>query len=168
MTKDKTYQKYSERTLVLIKPDAIKRQLTGRVIQRFEDVGLKIVGMKMLWVDRDFAKNHYISLKDQSFYQSLVEYLVEGPVLAIALEGLHAVEVTRKLIGSTVPKDAQPGTIRADFAHHSREYTDESGIPIRNIIHASGNAKEAVVELSTWFSADELHTYKTVHEDHVF
>lgn len=164
---DSAFKKYCERTLVLIKPDGVQRQLSGRILQRFEDVGLKIVGMKMVWVNKDFAENHYIAHKGKKFFKPLVDFLIEGPVIAIALEGLHAVEVVRKISGTTEPKTALPGTIRADFAHHSYEYTDKKGISIRNLVHTSGSVEEADKELSLWFSGEELHSYKTVHEPHV-
>jgi nucleoside-diphosphate kinase len=94
--------------------------------------------------------------------------ITEGPVIAMVLEGLHAVTLVRKLVGGTEPKSAQPGTIRGDFAHHSYEYTDKKGKAIKNLIHASGNAEEANAEVALWFDKKELHDYKTVHESHVF
>jgi nucleoside-diphosphate kinase len=84
------------------------------------------------------------------------------------VEGLHAVESVRKIVGPTEPKQAPPGTIRGDFAHHSYEWTDKKGIAIKNLIHASGNKEEAEQEIKLWFSVDEVHKYKTVHEKHVF
>jgi nucleoside-diphosphate kinase len=157
-----------ERTLVLIKPDGVQRQISGRIIQRFEDVGLKIVGMKMLWIDKTFARKHYSAHVDKPFYAGLEAMITEGPVIAMVLEGLHAVTLVRKLVGGTEPKSAQPGTIRGDFAHHSYEYTDKKGKAIKNLIHASGNAEEANAEVALWFDKKELHDYKTVHESHVF
>lgn len=157
-----------ERTLVLIKPDGVQRSLIGRVLQRFEDVGMKFVGMKMVWVDKDFARKHYKEHVEKPFYPGLESMITEGPVLALAIEGLHAVETVRKLVGSTEPKGSQPGTIRGDFAHHSYEYTDQKGIAIKNLIHASGTSEEGVLEIGLWFKDDELHSYQTVHEKHVF
>ena len=162
----KTHQEMIERTLVLVKADGVQRALIGRIIQRFEDVGLKIVGMKMKWVDRDFAKKHYSNLVGKKFYPDLENYITEGPVVAIVIEGIQAVEAVRKMVGSTEPKSSQPGTIRGDFAHHSYAYADEKGIAIKNLIHASGNLEEATYEVKLWFASDELHTYKTVHEMH--
>jgi nucleoside-diphosphate kinase len=169
MAKDnkKTFKKFCERTLVLIKPDGVQRQLCGRIIQRFEDAGLKIVGVKMVWADKDFAEKHYIAHQDKKFFKPLVDFLIEGPVIALALEGLHAVEIVRKIIGGTEPRTATPGTIRGDFACHSYEYMDAQNKTIRNLIHASGAKDEAKKELSQWFSVDELHSYSTVHEKHV-
>lgn len=157
-----------ERTLVLIKPDGVQRALSGRVIQRFEDVGLKIVGMKMKWIDASFSKKHYAALVEKPFYPGLEKMITEGPVIAIVFEGLHAVELVRKMVGSTEPKSAAPGTIRGDFSHHSYAATDKEGRSIKNIIHASGNLEEAKVEVALWFAPNELYSYKTVHEMHVF
>lgn len=156
-----------ERTLVLIKPDGVQRGLSGRIISRFEDVGLKIVGMKMHWVDKEFAKKHYCEHVEKAFYPGLETMITEGPVLAMVLEGLHAVELVRKMVGATEPKSAQPGTIRGDFAHHSYSYTDAMNKSIKNLIHASGNIEEAKKEIELWFDDKEFHSYKTVHELHV-
>jgi len=157
-----------ERTLVLLKPDAVQRGISGEVISRFEKAGLKIVGTKMVWVDKAFAKKHYAAHVKKPFYPGLEKMITEGPVIAMVLEGLHAVETVRKLVGPTEPRQAPPGTIRGDYAHHSYEYTDQKGIAIKNIIHASGNKKEAKQEIELWFKPEELHSYKTVHEAHVF
>lgn len=155
-----------ERTLVLLKPDAVQRSITGEVISRFEKAGLKISGIKMVWVDKDFSKKHYSEHVEKSFYPGLEKMIVEGPVIAIVLEGIHVVEIVRKMVGPTEPKEALPGTIRGDYSHVSYSYADNKGIAIKNIIHASGNSKEAEKEVSLWFSAEELHNYKTVHEIH--
>ena len=157
-----------EQTLVLIKPDGVQRGLVGRILGRFEDVGLKIKGVKMVWVTPEFSKKHYKELLKKHFYPWLEEMITEGPVVAIVLEGLHAIELVRKLVGATEPRTALPGTIRGDFAHHSYEFTDAKQRSIKNLVHASGNAKEAKEEVKLWFSDKELHHYKTVHEKHVF
>ena len=157
-----------ERTLILIKPDGIQRSLAGAIITRFEQAGLKIVGMKMIWIDKEFSKKHYSAHLKKPFYPGLEKMITEGPVLAFVLEGLHAVEIARKIVGPTEPRKAQPGTIRGDFAHHSYEYTDKKGIAIKNLIHASGTKDEAKKEIILWFKDNELHSYKTVHEKHVF
>ncbi len=156
-----------ERTLLLIKPDGVQRSLVGEIISRFEKVGLKIVAMKMVWVDKRFAETHYNVHSDKKFFKSLVGFLTEGPVVAIVLEGLHAVEIVRKLVGSTEPKSALPGTIRGDLSHHSYEYTDKKGMPIKNLVHASGNKKDAEREIKLWFSTKEIHSYKLAHDIHV-
>jgi nucleoside-diphosphate kinase len=163
-TKDPVMQ----RTLVLVKPDGVQRALIGQIIQRFERAGLKIVGMKMKWINRDFAKKHYAAHVGKSMYPGLEDFIVSGPVIAMALEGIHAVEIVRKMVGSTEPRSALPGTIRGDFAQHSYDYADEKSIAIKNLIHASGNYEEALYEVKLWFLPEELHTYKTVHEVHVF
>ena len=157
-----------ERTFVLLKPDAVQRGIIGRIISRFEDVGLKIIGMKMIWMDKKSAKKHYKEHIKKSFYKGLEVFITEGPIIAICIEGLHAIEAVRKIVGETEPKKALPGTIRGDFAHHSYAYTDKKGIAIKNLIHASGNSKDAKAEIELWFDKKELHSYKTVHEKHVF
>ena len=161
-----------ERTLILIKPDGVQRALVGEVIKRFENVGLKIIGLKMVWVDKDFAKKHYTDditkRKGEHVRTMLLDYITIGPVVAIVLEGIHAVELVRKLIGDTESRKALPGTIRGDFSHHSYAYADKKGVPVKNILHASGSVKEAKEEIKLWFSIDELHNYKTVHEQHTF
>lgn len=156
-----------ERTLVLLKPDAVERALCGEIISRFERVGLKIVGMKMVWVDRDFSKKHYSAHVSKGFYKGLEEFIVSGPVIAMALEGIEAVALVRKLVGATEPKSAAPGTIRGDYSQHTYAYTDKKGIAIKNLIHASGTSEEAKLEVGLWFSDKEMHTYKSVHDVHV-
>ncbi len=160
-----------ERSLILIKPDGVQRGLVGRIMQRFEDVGFKIVGAKMVWIDDDFGKKHYFDLaerKGPAVLKRMLNFMTVGPVMAICLEGIDAVENIRKMVGSTEPKSALPGTIRGDFAHHSYTYTDNKNGAIRNLIHASGNSEEAKYEVALWFRQDELHSYKTVHEIHTF
>ena len=158
-----------ERSLIVIKPDGVQRALVGRLIQRFEDAGLKIVGMKMVWIDADFAKRHYFDLAErrgEHVLKNMVDLMTEGPVLAAVLEGVSAVENVRRIVGATEPKSAAPGTIRGDFAHHSFAYTDEKQRGIRNLIHASGNVAEAKQEVALWFKDDELHEYRTDQEKH--
>lgn len=159
-----------QRTLVLLKPDAVQRALMGRIIQRFEDAGLKIVGMKLVRVNKEFAKKHYTEdisrRRGEHVRTMLTDYLTEGPVLAVCLEGIEAVDLVRKMVGPTEPKAAAPGTIRGDFAHQSFVYADNKKIPIKNLIHASGNEAEAKQEMALWFSKEELHSYQTVHDMH--
>lgn len=165
-------KKMMEQTLVLIKPDGVQRTLIGRIIQRFEDAGLKIIGMKMVWADESFAKKHYTEdlaqRRGEHVRKRMLAFLQQGPVVAICLEGINAVEVVRKIVGGTEPKSAAPGTIRGDFAHISYEHADvhDKGLP--NLIHASGDKKDATYEVPLWFSQQELHSYKTVHDMHVF
>ena len=155
-----------QKTLVLLKPDAVERALIGRIIERFENAGLKIIGMKLVWVDKDFSKKHYSAHVGKKFYQPLEDFIVSGPVVAMVLEGIEAVELVRKMVGPTEPKTAAPGTIRGDFAHHSYKYADTKGISIKNLIHASGTVEEAEVEVKLWFNPQEMHSYQAVHEKH--
>lgn len=160
-----------EQTLILLKPDAVKRGLMGRIIGRFEDVGFKIVGAKMVCIDEEFGKRHYADVaqrRGEKVLQVLLKFMTTGPIVALCVEGINAVENVRKIVGGTEPKTALPGTIRGDFAHHSFKYTDEQGKAIENLIHASGSAEEAKTELALWFNSKELHGYKTVHEAHTF
>jgi nucleoside-diphosphate kinase len=156
-----------ERTLVLMKPDAVQRGVVGEIISRFEKVGLKMVGMKMVWVDAEFSKQHYAEHIEKPFYKGLEAMITEGPVIAIVLEGIHAIELIRKMVGATEPKSSAPGTIRGDYAHVSYGYADEKGIGVKNLIHASANKKDADAEVALWFDDKEIHTYETVHEKHV-
>lgn len=156
------------RTLVMLKPDAVQRNMVGRIVSRFEDAGLKIVGMKMTWVDKEFSKKHYATHVKKSFYRVLEEFITEGPVIAFVLEGPHAIEAVRKIVGPTEPRKAPPGTIRGDFAQHSYEHADKHDMAIKNLIHASETKEEAKKEIELWFSIEELHNYKTVHEKHTF
>ena len=160
-----------EQTLVLLKPDAVKRGLMGRVISRFEDAGLKVVGSKMVLINEEFGKKHYYDIaarRGEKVLQVLLKFMTTGPVMALCLEGVNAVQVVRKLVGGTEPKSALPGTIRGDFAHMSYADADGQNKAIENLIHASGNAEEAKQEIALWFKAEELHSYKTAHETHVF
>tara|TARA_Y100000034_G_scaffold117637_1_gene157320 strand:+ start:2526 stop:3005 length:480 start_codon:yes stop_codon:yes gene_type:complete len=157
-----------EQTLILVKPDGVKRSLIGEIIKRFEQRGLKLVGLKMVQVDPDFSKKHYAAHIDKDFYKGLEKFVVSGPVVAMVIEGINSVEVVRKIVGATEPKSAEVGTIRGDYAHISYEHADEQKKAIENLIHASGNVKEAEQEVALWFSLDELHSYETVHEKHVY
>ena len=157
-----------ERSLLIVKPDGVERAIVGEIIKRFENTGLKIVGMKMVWIDKSFAEKHYKAHKSKPFFKELVEFITEGPVVAIVLEGVHAVDNVRRLVGSTSPHEAAPGTIRGDFAHLSMAYASKKGLGGKNVVHASGSKKEADEEIKLWFTKEELHSYATVHEKHVF
>ena len=160
-----------ERTLVLIKPDGVQRGLIGRIIQKFEDAGFKIVGAKMVWIDEKFGKRHYFDVAErrgENVLKVLLDFITAGPVMALCIEGVSAIENARKIVGSTEPKSALPGTIRGDFAHHSYAYTDGKNTAVKNLIHASGKLEEAKYEIALWFSPQELHTYKIAHEMLVF
>ena len=157
-----------ERTLILIKPDGVERGLIGEILSGFERVGLKIIGMKMVWIDKEFSKKHYAAHVEKAFYKGLEAFIVSGPVVAMVLEGIEAVDLVRKLVGATEPKSSAPGTIRGDYAHHSYGYADKKGIAIKNLIHASGSKEDAKAEVGLWFSAKEMHSYATVHEKHTW
>ena len=159
-----------QKTLVLIKPDGIKRGLVGEIIKRIERTGLKIISMKMTWIDKNFAEEHYFDVKeryDKRILDNLVEYITEGPVIAICFEGIDAISLIRKIVGSTYPNEAMPGTIRGDFCHISKDYANKNKRRVGNLIHASANEKDAKTELALWFSVDEMHKYKTAHQEEV-
>jgi nucleoside-diphosphate kinase len=159
-----------ERTLVLLKPDAVDRGLIGRIIKRFEDAGLKIVGLKMVQADEARALEHYdediAKRHGEHMRRYNVDFLTSGPVVAIAIEGVSAVENVRKFCGTTEPKSANPGTIRGDYSHMSYDHADLKKHVAKNVIHASGDKEYAVKELKIWFADDELIKYSSVHERH--
>jgi len=157
-----------ERSLVIVKPDGVERGLVGDILRRFENAGMKIVGMKMVWIDRNFAEKHYQAHKQKPFFRELVDFITEGPVVAFVIEGVHAVDNARRLVGATSPSEAAPGTIRGDFAHISMAYASKKKSGGKNVIHASGSKKEADDEIKLWFAKNELHSYTTVDEKHVF
>lgn len=167
-----------EKTLVLIKPDAVERSLVGRVITRFEDRGLKVVGLKMLFAPKELAENHYGDFvkryterlgakKAQNIMDEMVGFLTSGPIIAMVIEGIGAVAVVRKIVGSTYPNEAAAGTIRGDFAHVSQDYANAKGITVKNLVHASGSSEEAATEVNLWFSESELIQYTSVHDTHI-
>ncbi len=159
-----------ERSLVLLKPDAIDRGLIGEIITRFEKVGLKIAGLKMIQATEEHAKKHYTEdvaiRRGEHVRKMMIDMLMSGPVVAICLEGVEAVELVRKLIGGTEPKSALPGTIRGDYSHVSFKHADEKGIGIMNLVHASGNLEEAEQEIKVWFTDEELHGHKPDYIKH--
>jgi nucleoside-diphosphate kinase len=139
----------TERTLVLLKPDAVQRLLVGRLIDRFEARGLKIVGLKLVAVSQDLAERHYAVHREKPFFRGLVEFITSSPLVAMALEGPNAIAVVRAMIGSTRPHEAAPGTIRGDLALETAQ----------NLVHASDGPETAEAELRLWFDAGELHGY---------
>jgi nucleoside-diphosphate kinase len=154
-----------QRTLVLIKPDAVARGLIGRVLSRFDDALLKVVGARMVRMDADLTRRHYFDLEDRfgpDVYGLMAQFMQSGPVVALVLEGVGAVPCVRKLVGSTYPDQAAPGTIRGDFAHMSRAYANAHGLPVANLVHASGNASDAEREIGVWFDQAELFDYSPV------
>jgi nucleoside-diphosphate kinase len=160
-----------ERTLILIKPDGVQRCLVGKILTRFEDSGLKIIGMKMVWADEEYAKKHYTEditiRRGERVRTSMIDYIQIGPIIAIAIEGVNAIENVRKMVGATEPKSALPGTIRGDFSHTSFSYCDEKKQAAKNLIHASSDKGDAEREIAIWFAKHELHSYKTVHDIHI-
>lgn len=180
-----------ERTLIVLKPDTVQRGLVGEILGRFEKIGLKIIGMKMMTPTEELVRTHYSddlipvvggkTQQDWDAYgveyseskeeigqmivQATRDFMRSGPVVAAVLEGGHAVEVVRKLVGSTGPKDSAPGTIRGDYAHLSLGRASIQKRGAANLIHASGNLEEAKQEIALWFTPEELFTYRLVHED---
>ncbi len=159
-----------ERTLVLFKPDTVQRGLVGEILTRFERVGLKVIGTKMIFPDRDHYYRHYedighmVTRRGQQAFDVTLEMMQLGPVIAMVLEGVESVALVRKMVGGTEPKSAAPGTIRGDFSHMSFEYADGKKKGIPNLIHASGDPEEAIKEIGHWFSADELYSYEIATE----
>lgn len=190
-----------ERTVVLIKPDGIKRGLVGEILSRFEKAGLKIVAMKMVWVKEDLIEKHYpkdkdylISLgkKSLAIYEEygkdpgeelgskdpleigkmirswFADYLTSGPVVAVLLEGLHAIDNVRMMIGHTLPRFATPGTIRGDYSIDSADLANAKKRAVKNLIHASGSVEAAKFEEELWFHKNEIFSYKRSDEDIMF
>jgi len=159
-----------QKTLVLFKPDTIQRGLVGEILSRFERVGLKIIGTKMIAPDKQHFHKHYeeigkmITRRGEHAFDVTLDMMIQGPVIAMVLEGVEAVALVRKLVGPTEPKSAQPGTIRGDYSHMSFGYADEEEKGIPNLIHASGDPDEAAQEITHWFSDDELYEYEVLHE----
>ena len=139
----------TERTLVLVKPDAVQRQLAGRIMARYEERGLKIVGLKLVHIDRELAERHYAVHKGKPFFEGLVAFITSGPLVALVLEGPDAISLVRTMNGATKPAEAAPGTIRGDLAV-------EMG---QNLVHASDSPESAATELAIWFAPGELLTY---------
>lgn len=141
-----------ERTLILLKPDCVQRRLVGRIVQRFEQKGLRLAGMKLVQVDRPLAEQHYAVHKGKPFYESLLKFITSGPTVALVLEGPQAVAVARNLIGATDGTKAAPGTLRGDFALSVQN----------NLIHGSDSPENAAAEVALWFSPQELVAYQSV------
>ena len=149
-----------QRTLILLKPDALDRGIVGEIVTRFERVGAKLVGLKLLVSEKDTAMKHYTEdlaiRRGEKVRELMISMLTSGPIVAMVLEGIEIVEVVRKMVGGTEPKTAAPGTIRGDYAHVSFKYADEKQIGVFNLIHASGSPEEAPVEIDVWFRPEEL------------
>jgi len=183
----------NERTLVVVKPDGVQRGLTGEVIKRFERVGLKLVGLKLLIPTKDMIEKHYITdpawfekvgLKSLKAYTErggtppsndpvevghrildrLIHFMTSGPVVAMVWQGANAVPLVRKLTGGMEVFTSDVGTIRSDFVLDSYEMADSQDRAIRNVIHASGNIDDAQAEIAQWFNSNEIVDYKAIHE----
>jgi nucleoside-diphosphate kinase len=183
-----------ERTLVLIKPDAIQRSLIGEIIKRLERVGMKLVALKMVVPTKDMMEKHYTldpnwrrvtGEKTIKSYQEkgqkppsedpleitrvvlekLIVFMTSGPVIAMVWQGAHSVKVVRKLVGSTEPFSSDVGTIRGDYVMDSYPMSDTDSRCIRNLVHASGSVEEAQNEINHWFSEDEIINYRLVQEE---
>jgi nucleoside-diphosphate kinase len=181
-----------ERTLVLLKPDAVQRSLIGEITGRFERVGLKIVGMKLVLPTKEQAYKHYvkseaeiealgnrsieakkksgiIEKKDpkvlgQEIVDRLVTFLSAGPIVAIVLEGNQSIAITRKMVGSTEPLQSLPGTIRGDYTIDSYRMADDDERSVRNLVHASSSLEDSDYEIKVWFDSKEIINYKNAFE----
>ncbi|MGC8663788.1 MAG: nucleoside-diphosphate kinase [Thermoplasmata archaeon] len=142
------------RTLVILKPDSIQRNLAGKIISRIEEKGLKITAMKMLFLDKKTAERLYEVHKGKPFYQSLVDYITSGPIIVMVVEGRDVINVVRKLMGKTNGAEAEPGTIRGDFS---------TGIE-KNLIHASDSEESLKRELPIFFSEEDIIFYSKANE----
>lgn len=187
-----------DKTFAMVKPDAVKRGLSGEIIRRFEQAGLKIIGLKMIWPDDELLKKHY-NAHDEEYLKSLGnktlatyeqfkidpvkeigtddplklgtmvnewlrKFVSSGPVIAMVLEGRHAVDNVRAICGPTMPVNAPAGSIRGDYSLDSAYYANTEKRPVMNLVHASGTPEEADFEIALWFQPQELHSYKRVEE----
>jgi nucleoside-diphosphate kinase len=139
----------NERTLILIKPDGVQRALIGKILDRYEARGLRIVGMKMVHADRALAEQHYAVHREKPFFGGLVEFITSAPLVAMAVEGLNAVAVCRDINGATRPHEAAPGSIRGDLALDTGH----------NLVHGSDSVDNAAAELALWFKQEEMFDY---------
>jgi len=147
-----------EKTFAMVKPDGVQRGLVGRIVQRFEERGLKISAMKMMKIQRELAERHYEEHKGKGFYEPLLAYITSGPVVCMVLEGENAVAAVRAMMGKTNPQDAGPGTIRGDF----------SQVTGRNIVHGSDSPESAKREINLFFNDYELQKYEKIDEAWLF
>jgi nucleoside-diphosphate kinase len=156
-----------EKTLIIFKPDAVMRGIVGEILTRFERVGLKIVAAKMLQPDYEHFFEHYEGIgtlktrKGEEIFETQLKEMQLGPVIAMVLEGMDAVELVRKMVGPTEPKTAAPGTIRGDYAHMTYGHAAAAKRGVPNVVHASADAQEAKKEIAHWFAEDEIVEYDT-------
>jgi nucleoside-diphosphate kinase len=159
-----------QRSLVVFKPDAVQRGIVGEILARFERVGLKIVATKMVNPDKDHYYKHYetigkmITRRGAEVFDDCLRYMSMGPVIAMVFEGVEAVEVIRKICGSTEPKTADMETIRGDYSHISFGYANAKKVGTPNLIHASGSVEEAEEEIKHWFEEREIQNYMKLDE----
>lgn len=191
----------AERTLVLVKPDGVKRGIVGRILARFEEPGLKIIGLKLVQASREHIESHYpntpewikgmgektlqtyreqgkdpieeIGTEDPMEIGNMIkewniDYLTSGPLVALAVEGPHAISVVRKICGFTLPAFADSGTIRGDFSITSPIVANELKRAVRNLVHASSDPQEASYEIEHWFAEEELCSYESAAESVMF
>lgn len=182
----------AERTLVVLKPDTIQRNLIGDITSRFERAGLKIIAMKFLLPTREIAYKHYVKSEEevialgnrsiegnrkrgievtgepkeigQRIMDRLVEYLAHSPVVAMVLEGNNSIQIVRKLVGSTEPTSSDVGTIRGDYTIDSYDLADTDSRAIRNLVHASANQADVDYEIPVWFTENEIYSYKNIRD----
>jgi len=147
-----------EKTLIILKPDALQRNLLGEMIHRFERKGLKIVGMKMVELGDGLLNDHYSHHKDSPFFESLKKYMKSSPVVLLVLSGFSAVEATRLIVGPTKGYEAEAGNIRGDFSISGQT----------NIVHASDSVARAEEEIKRFFSDDEIFSYKRIDEEYLY
>ena len=147
-----------QRTLIILKPDAVQRRLVGRILSRFEDKGLKIVAAKFIHISIELARKHYAVHKEKPFFDGVVRYLASSPSLVLVLEGDNVIEMTRKLMGKTFGTEAEPGTIRGDFGASQRF----------NLVHGSDSPDSAAYEINLYFEPDEIVDYQTSDNEWVF
>jgi len=145
----------SERTLVLIKPDGIERQLVGRILARFEAASFGITALELRYPEQQHVEEHYAEHREKSFFDPLVEYLTDNPVVATVLSGEEAISRTRRLVGATDPANAATETIRGDFGVDSMAEADSEDRALRNLVHASANPEDAAREIPLWFPDHE-------------
>lgn len=139
-----------EQTLIIIKPDGVERNLIGSIISRFEQRGLKFIGMKLMQVSNDLAREHYAVHEGKPFFEPLIQYITSSPVVVMALEGPDAIRIARNTIGATKPSEAAPGSIRGDF-----------GMMVgRNLVHGSDSVENGRAEIALWFDESELISYE--------
>jgi len=190
-----------QKTLVILKPDSVKRGLVGEIISRFEKAGLKIVALKMVWFTKEMAEKFYNFNRDwyekvgatlierykeagldpleefgttdaitigKKVREWIIEYITSGPVVAIVLEGVNAVDVVRKLVGPTEPMKAPAGTIRGDYSHMSFAYANWNKMSVRNVVHASDSEESAKREISIVFKPEEIYEYRRDIEEVIY